>query len=1280
MMQLGGYDHIMPAGNRFDADVYHGRNRNTQQVVEIKSFKMEQPTPALIAHFKHNYETLQKADLPGVIKLLDLIVQKDRLIVVQEILKGSSLRDYLKAQDRLTLGHFLQIALDLADLIREIHKHHLVHQQLSPASIFYNADSGEIKLTHFAMLTTMQCASSFLSKPLPERSPFIYKSPEQTGRMNRTVDYRTDLYSLGVTFYEMLTGKPPFSGPTPGDLIHAHITQSPEPPHQVDASIPQVISQIIMRLLAKYPEQRYQSASGLLADLKQCHEALKMEDAIHPFAIGLQDVPAQFHIPQLLVGRTKEIEQLFDSFEQSTCGMVRVVMVTGEPGIGKSALVNELQKPITAKGGYFISGKYEQLRQSSPYSAILEALRCLTCHLLLESQASIADWRQKLSDTLGPNGKIITDIIPEMEQIMGTQPDIPELSIEASQNRFKQVIKDFVHIFADESHPLVLFLDDLQWVDAASLELIRALIQDRELKNFMLIGAYRDQEIPAYHPLQLTIDETRASGVECTVVRLSVLSPDGVNDFLTRFFHCPPDMAQPLGDVLYTKTGGRPFFLVQMLIRLFDHGLLYIDPMLGWRWDLPAIAQMHTHTEVIPFVAEKIGDLPHDSLNLIKIGACIGSRFNLDHLATLAKASVKTTLSLLKPLIAEGLLAYTNGRYHFTHDRVREATYSLILTDTKEQLHYRIGHLALALAQTTENAEDIFFIANQLNAAEDLIKDPDERLQLAEINLKAGIKAKAAAAFDAAVIYFQHGLELLPINAWHTYYTLAYGLYMEQMACRYHIRDFGEAKQLFKTLLTNAHDDIDRANAYITMILLYTTTRPPKDALDMGCAALKLFGIQMQTNVGPVKVLWELIKAKRKLKKLAMTDILELPVATDPVRMIHQKLMFSMGVPAYYYNPNLFAYIVLKGVQEVLRNGLFPHSAATFMATATMIENLLGDYSWGYEMGKLALMLNEKLGNHQVSSLVHHNFAFMIQHWNSHARQDLLFYRKAYQLSMDNGNFSFAGHSVNASTLCRIFIGEPLGSVLKENERYKGLIAQMQETLIVGSYKDNDALIRTLMGDNDTPAGLSNPDFDTDTLLSRLSKENNMYALCAALLNRTKLYYLFGHYEKARQAAQRLERHIKTPMGTLLVADHCFFYSLILTALMTDAKPLKRYNYKRIITRNQRKMAVWAELCPENFKHKWELIQAELMAVGDNWQQAPDLYQAAIDGAHHNGFCNDEAMACERLADFYQRKGDTDRADTFMQRALICFGQWGATAKQRDISTRLKGAGRLLEN
>ncbi len=1245
--------------------IYRGHKENESQPFIIKLLKTVYPTPSEIARFKQEYNLVKKLDIKNIIKIIDLVEDNNKYAIIEEDFGGVSLKDMLKTKP-LGLKSFLQISSKVSETLGLIHKNNIIHLDIKPDNILINSELSEVKISDFGISAILTHANDELYNPDVIEGTLSYMSPEQTGRMNRGVDYRTDMYSLGATFYEMLTGEVPFKSKDPMELIHSHIARQPSSPSDLNTSIPMVLSAIILKLLSKNPEERYQNCLGLMADIDECLNQLTEKGGIDDFSIATKDISIRFNIPRSLVNREEEQKALMESFERVSNGASEIMLVMGQPGIGKSAVIHEIQKPIVAKNGYFILGKYDQFRKDVPYSAIIQSFHGLIRQIIAENEERIQSWKEKLLAALGPNGKVITDVIPDLELIIGKQPDLTSLGPEESQNRFNLVFQNFVNVFTTEHHPLALFLDDLQWADQASLKLLENIMTSYETKYFFMVGAYRDNEVSPSHPLTLSFDEIGKKGKNINRITIGPLDVNSINRIIMNALMCNAERSMPIAKLIDKKTAGNPFFVIQFLKSLYDNRLLELDPRTGWHWDIDQINKMQVTDNVVDFMAKKISSLPKNTQDILKICACIGNRFDLEMLSVVSGKSIEETLADLTSAVQEDLINLRGNLYRFHHDRIQEAAYSLIPDDEKAKMHYKIGNNVLKKTAPKDMNEKIFYVVDQLNKGISLVKDYNEKINLANLNLTAAVKAKESTAYAAAVSYLSAGIGLLTDESWKKEYNLIYALYSEQMECQYLNRNMAEAEKLFEIIIARALTKKDKAKAYNTMIVLYTNMRSPWDAIELGLKALTIYDIHISPYVGVLSVAIELIQTKRWYAKVPLEKLAAFPPMEDKDMIACLQLMLSVGTPAYYFNQNLLAKLALKGTNMALRTGhIPPYSAGAVIAQATIIQTALGDYELAYRLSEEALKLSEMVENRKTAGQVNHIFAFFIQHWRKHARYNLDFYRKAYQLSLDAGDFIYAGHSINASMDCRLMIGVRLDDILEQNKKYTDFMNIVKDPFIAARHTENNQLILNLKGQTDNRYTLSGPGYDEDAYIAQLRREKNFFGLCYTLLYKLKILYLYGKYEEARQIAAELEKHIKVQMGTQMVAEYYFYYSLILTALLTQGEPQRKWKFKAIIRRNQRKMHKWAVLCPENFRHKYDLVAAEMMAIKGCCREAQDLYHAAIEGARQNQYRHEEAMACERLALFYLSGSSTEEAMLFMQRAYRCYASWGASAKEQ---------------
>jgi diguanylate cyclase (GGDEF)-like protein len=1265
MREFPGYASIEEVGETRHSVVYRARSLSRPGTVIIKVLKADNPTAAEVARFKHDYQLIQDSSLEGIVKTLDIISRDGLLALVMEDFDAPSLHGLIPAG--LTVQRFLDLAVRIADILGNLHRSGITHRDIKPANILIKEAQDIIKLTDFGMASEITRANGDIYNPAVIEGTLAYLSPEQTGRINCPVDYRSDLYSLGVTFYQMLTGGVPFTTRDPLEIIHAHIAKTPVQPREINPDIPEVISSIVMKLLAKSPEERYQNSFGLMHDLKTCLSQLRNTGRVEPFDLARRDVSLKFNIPQVVVGRDEDVALLYQAFERVSSGSLEVMLVTGEPGIGKSALVGEVRKPIVAKKGYFLSGKFDQLRRYVPYSAVIQAFQALARQLLTESGERIAQWRKRLLEAFGPNGRIIADAIPEIELITGRQPDIPELGIEETQNRFIITFKNFVKVFATREHPLVLFLDDLQWADSASLNLIEAVTTDKSFSHFLIIGAYRDNEVGPHHPFTLTLDEILKKNIPVHSLKLSVLTAVNVNRIFTNFLRCGPDVSASLSMVVHEKTLGNPFFVIQFLKTLYEERYLVLDAVHGWQWDAEAIKGMQVTDNVVDLMAEKISRLPSDPRDLIQVCACIGNRFEIETLATVMERSIDEVLYTMDELIKQGLINYSNGLYRFHHDRIQEAAYTLIPPEEKERFHYHIARQLLEMTPADELPVKIFYITDQFNHARSLVVSGEEKRLVAGLNLKAGIKAKESTAYAAAASYLKAGMELLSDDAWREQYGLAYDLNVVRMECEYRNRNYRESERLFSDIIRNAATKVDKAKACTSMIELYTTIGKYTEAIDLGIEHMKMFGVRLSRNAGKLAVARELVGFLMKLRKVGVENIEGLHMMTDEEISCITELQGATGLPAYYTNPNLFAITVLNGTTLSLTHGYTHASSYGLMATAVIMGSVLGDYDKAMHLGEIALRLNEEHDEKPYACKVHFVYTYLILHWKKHLRDCLELFRKAYKLGLESGDLLYSCHCITSMGMSRFIMGDNLDDVMKDHLPYKDYVEGTKDPYLINNYKETLLACLNLKGQTVSPLSLSTKDFNEEEQLAAIRESGHKLNLFYRLLIMERYHYLFGSYEEAYRIGFEMDTMLEILRGTFRLAEHYLYRCLSLLAVYPEKSFREKRRIMGILKRHGKKMKKWARICPANFLPKHLLIEAELTAVRGRFEEACHLFDQAVSSAREHGYTNIEALANERAGLFCQGRGFDRMSEPYLKAAHQAYERWGATAKMREL-------------
>jgi serine/threonine protein kinase len=819
-----------------DLSLYRGSGNGLAPILLVAA---EETSLDCIRRLEHEYALKAELDAGWAARPVALTRYNDRLTLVLEDPGGAPL-DRLLGRP-LEVSHFLRIAIPLAGALRRVHERGLIHKDIKPANILVNAASGGVWLTGFGITSRLAREHQAPAPPEVIAGTLAYMAPEQTGRMNRSVDSRSDLYALGVTFYEMLTGTLPFTAADPMEWVHCHIARQPMPPSERVGGVPGPLSGIVMKLLAKTAEERYQTAAGVEADLRRCLAAWQSYGRIDRFALGAHDTPDRLLIPEKLYGREREIETLLASFDRIVAeGTLELVLVSGYSGIGKSSVVNELHKALVPPGGLFASGKFDQYKRDIPYATLGQAFQSLVRSLLTQSEEDLGQWRDALHAALGPNGQLIINLVPELELVIGKQPPVPDLPLHDVQNRFQMVFRRFLAVFARKEHPLALFLDDLQWLDAATLDLLEHLVTHPEVRHLLMVGAYRDNEVSPTHPLLRTLERIRAADARVQEIVLAPLELDDVGRLIADALRCEPERARPLAELVQEKTAGNPFFAIQFLIALADEGLLAFDPVASaWQWNMDRIHAKSYTDNVVDLMAEKLKRLPSTAQEALKQLACLGNVVPITTLALVHRTTEEAMHAALWEAVGADLVVHQGSAYKFRHDRIQQAAYSLIPDEQRPDVHLRIGRVLLASMTADELAEHLFDVANHFNRGGTLPVERDEKAQVATIQLRAGRKAKASTAYMSACVYLVAGMALLDESDWGSHYDLMFGLWFERAECEYLTGQLASAEARLSLLSTRARTIVDSAAVTCVRLNLYTTLDHSDRAVEVGLDYLR---------------------------------------------------------------------------------------------------------------------------------------------------------------------------------------------------------------------------------------------------------------------------------------------------------------------------------------------------------------------------------------------------------------------------------------------------------
>ncbi|WP_254563714.1 AAA family ATPase [Oscillatoria sp. HE19RPO] len=1271
--------------------VYRTVRRSDRQSVIIKLLKDAYPSPEKIAKFKREYELTQSLELySGIVDVYTLETYQNRWFIALEDFDAKSLAN-LNLAGQLSLTDFLSIAVKIAEILGYLHQHYIIHKDINPSNILFNPTTQIIKLIDLGISTVLSRETSTFRNPNLLEGTLAYISPEQTGRMNRTIDYRSDFYSLGATFYELLTGRLPFLTTDPLELVHSHLAKSPVPPHQLNPNIPEVLSQIVLKLMSKNAEDRYQSALGLKADLEQCLNQWQAIGQIQQFLLATQDSSDRLQIPQKLYGREVDVKTLLAAYERVAAlenAATELMLVSGYSGIGKTALVQEIYKPITRSKGYFISGKFEQLQRNIPYASLIQALRALMKQLLIETEAEISGWQKKLLEALGANAQVIIAVIPEVETILGKQPEVPELPPSEAQNRFNLVFQNFIKVFTQPEHPLVLFLDDLQWADSASLKLIQLLMTSPDIQSLFLIGAYRDNEVSAAHPLMLTLEDMKKAEVRVNNISLQPLSLLNTIQLIADTLKQTPEKVQTLSDLVQAKTGGNPFFMTQFLNTLYSEKLLCFNYQnQTWNWDIGQIKAQPIADNVVDLMAAKLNKLTSNTLALVKFAACIGNQFDLATLALISENSPReTALALtsamnegfiialsddyqLMELDVEGLGDRLSTNYQFGHDRIQQAAYFLMDESEKQSIHRQIGRLLLQTIPPEERDTHLFDIVNQLNLGQRLISNRAEQEELACLNREAGKKAKASAAYQSAFNYLQGGLELLPPDSWQQQYELTLALYGETAEAAYLSGHFERMEQLCEVLLASAQSLIDRVAVYQLKIRARMAQSQLLEAIDIALEALKLLGITFPDQPSQEALFNGFQETKAALEGGEIEDLIDLPDMTDPIHLAVLQLMLAVSIPCFIARVDLLTMMMFKIVCLSVEYGNTKESIPGYALYAIIVGNFFNDIESGYRFGKVALTLVEKPQFNQYKArtylLVSSTF-----HWKEHNHNLLTVLIEGYKNGIEMGDFEYG--TLNAATFCinSCLTGKDLPHVVVDMKNFHHIILKLKQPTILNWHDIYWQLVLNFMNATGNPSSLVGEAYNEEKMLPIHLEINDKSSLINLYLSKLILSYHFHQLPEALENANIAENYYSNASGGIHLPILYLYNSLTHLALYPDCPEPEQQRILEKVTANQEKMQNWAQHAPMNYLHKYYLVEAERARVLNNDLQARDYYDRAISLAKEHEYLNEEALAYELAARFYMARNIPHLARFYLVEAHYAYQRWGATAKVKHLETR----------
>ena len=1227
-----------------------------------------QPTTMNVAQLEHAYALRNEIETSWAARPFELVHHQGKPALLMENPGGELLAAMLVTPWELT--QFLKVAIGLAVSLGRLHEHGLVHKDIKPANILVNKATGEAWLIGFGIASRLARERQAPEPPSVIAGTLPYMAPEQTGRMNRSIDSRSDLYAFGVTLYEILTGELPFTASDPMEWIHCHVARHPLSASERVSGVPVAISAVIAKLMSKNAEDRYQTAAGVEQDLRRCLREWESRGQIDLFPLGADDIPDRLLIPEKLYGRDREIDTLLAAFDSVLAsGTPGLVLVSGYSGIGKSSVVNELHKALVPQRGLFASGKFDQYKRDIPYATLGQAVRRLVLTILSQSDTELAHWRDSLQEAVGPNGQLIVNLIPELELVIGQQPQITNLPLQDSQNRFQTVFLRFLCAFARPEHPLTLFLDDLQWVDAATLELLEHLVTSSEVRYLLLIGAYRRNEVSLSHPLMRTLAEIRKTDITEHEIVVAPLHLDDFAQLVADTLHCGRERAKPLAALIHEKTGGNPFFAIQFLDALGEEGLLAFHPrMAAWNWDLERIrAKGHTDN-IVDLMIGKLNRLPAVTREVLKQLACLGNDAGAATLSFVHEVSEDAIHSALWDAVRGGLAFRSNDAYAFLHDRIQEAAYALVPEDERAAVHLRIGRLLARHTSDEKREEMIFEIVNQLNRGVALIISTEEREQVAELNLLASDRAKLATAYDSSLIYLVAGEALLAEDCWERCYPLAFAMELKRAECEFLTGELATAEARLSMLSGRAATLVDRAAVTCLRVALYTTLDKSDRAVEIGLEYLRYVGIECSPHPTDEEVRQECEQMWQLLGGRTIEELLDLPLMRDPNWRATMDVLAEVDAPARFTDDNLEHLLLLRMTTLSLQYGNCDGSAYAYACLNGTLGHRFGDYQAGFRFGKLAIDLADRHGLDRSTARVYLCVGIFVLPWKRPAHISQALMRRAFEIANSVGDLNFAAYSALNLVTNLLISGAPLSEVHWEAEHGLAFARKAQFGLVVDCFIGQLSLIRALRGLMPNFISAEEERLDEVRFEQHLAENPHLsFAECCYWIHKLQTFFFAEDYAACIEAAAKVQEILWTTKSFPEVADYHFYGALARAVSCDSAAAEQRQQHIDALNNHYGPLAIWAENCPENFANRATLLAAEIARLEGRELDAERLYEDAIRLAGEDGFIQNEGLANELASRFYAARGFKTTSHAYLRNARLCYLRWGADGKVKQL-------------
>lgn len=1257
-------------------DIYRGENLADKSKVLVKLPHDQKPYSEDISILQHEYFLLKKLQIPGVIKTYGLVMHNNIPALILENIEGKTLKEFFLTQS-INLDLFLNLALQLVDVIGKLHQRNIIYKNINSTNVI--VDNEILKLTDFSLSTQLPEENLEFTTIEQSNETLAYHAPEQTGRVNRPVDYRTDFYSIGVILFEMLTGRVPFQAEDKLELLHYIIAKPAPLVTEYNPNIPPIVAEIIEKLLSKMPEERYSSIIGLKYDLQKCAEQWQEYGYIKSFKLGKKDINDHLHISHHLYGRKKQVKELMEAFERVEKGKSHLVLVAGYSGVGKTSLIKETHKPIVKRKGYFIQGKFDQLKSAQPFSAIVTAFQSLVKQVLAQSETQLAEIKQNLLTSLDGLGQVVIDVIPEVELIIGKQPRAPKLTSAEMQHRFNLIFQKFMQVFAQKNHPVVIFLDDLQWADNASLIFIQNILTNPDVHHLLIIGAYRDNEVDSSHPLLISLRQLEKAKVNFQTIVLKPLELENTTKLLVDTLSSKKEEISQLADCIFEKTHGNPFFINIFLKMLYQEQILAFSyKEKAWKWNMAKIQEQGITDNVIDLLTVRIHQLTQSTQETLKLASCFGHRFNLKTLTIVSQEFTSKIAQQLWEAIQANLIVHLNEvyktttlavfhsdenktrvdklNYRFAHDRVQQAVYQLIPRHTRTQIHLKIGRLLLKERPLEENDERLFEIMEHFNHSLTLIENPKEKRLLAKYNLWAGNKAKSSTAYLAAKEYLQAGTDLLQPLDWENDYELIYDLYKNLAACKYLTGEFQEAEFYFKLLINNSKNLLDKIEIYRLNCEMLSTLNKHDEAIELGRHALKILHIKIPRRPNTLQILYIIFKIKMLIGKRSIPDIVLKPI-TDPKHRATVDLITQLLNNAFIVDQKLFTALISINIYLSLQYGYTDSNAMSFPVYAFAIMHSLYMYQEGLDFVELNHKMKLKYGESSFEGKNQFILGSFIEPYRENIKkcQDILSH--GFQLTCNSGDLVYANYCNVVLTINAFLKGESLASIKRCIQDGIDFINKAKVTDFSGVIKFWNYIIECMEDKNEFSSEVINV-IEQKILAGKSKTELNFfYSSC------TQLYYLFSEYEKTLEVSKKFEHVSQYSLGLTNNVYYQLYYALAMIAHYQQVSILQRFHYRKKLKKFKRNFRRWAKWCPKNFKPYFLLFQAEYASLMNRKMKAMNLYADAIKHALATNSLYLAAIANECAGRFYLNLKIHALAKVYLNEAYNYYKDFGVISK-----------------